>query len=69
MIVCWPLLPRGVAALTLTPWLILMRRESVGDTPLLDHEQTHQAQMRRDGTITFWWRYLTERQARYQLRD
>lgn len=28
---------------------------------LIAHEQCHQAQQRRDGLLTFWWRYLTSK--------
>jgi len=67
MTVRW--LPGGADALTLTPSLILVKRGYEHDQPLLAHERTHQAQMRRDGLLAFWWRYLTSKSARliYEL--
>ena len=31
---------------------------------LIAHERDHQRQQRRDGVLTFWWKYLTNKQAR-----
>lgn len=33
---------------------------------LIAHERCHQRQMARDGTATFYWRYLTSTEARQQ---
>ncbi len=50
-------LKRGI---TLTPWLILIPRWAKGNPDYLAHERTHAKQQRRVGTLTFWWRYLTD---------
>lgn len=65
MILQTNLIPRA-DALTLTPWLLLIKPRCVGDYALLAHERVHQDQMRRDGTLAFWWRYLTSKKSRYQ---
>lgn len=49
------------AGFTVSPRLILIQAKYKDDTPLLRHEQVHQAQMRRVGTVTFWWRYLSNK--------
>lgn len=53
-------------AMTLNQSVILVRPEKASDKALLAHERVHQAQMRRVGTLTFWWRYLTDRTFRLQ---
>lgn len=45
----------------LTPWLMILSSEHKDDAALIAHEQCHQSQQRRDGTFTFWWRYLTNK--------
>ena len=51
-------------AMTITPELILMRPGRMGDEALLAHEMTHCRQMRRVGTVVWWWRYVTDRKFR-----
>jgi len=46
---------------TVSPSLILINWTGPGLDALIAHEQCHQEQMRRDGLLTFWWRYLTSR--------
>lgn len=41
------------------PWLLILSYEHRNNTALIAHEQCHQEQQRRDGVLTFWWRYLT----------
>ena len=45
-------------------WLILMPQRVRGQYAYVAHEQCHQEQMRKTGTWTFWWRYLTDQQFR-----
>ena len=52
-----PWLTPGVAAMTLGR-LILLRRDHVGDGPLLAHELVHVRQWRELGAPRFLWRYL-----------
>ena len=52
---CW------AQAMAVTSTLIIMRPERRGDEALLAHERCHCGQMRRDGTVVFWWRYATSR--------
>lgn len=43
------------------PWLIIVAKSHKANAALIAHEQCHQDQQRRDGTLTFWWRYLTNK--------
>lgn len=52
------------AGLTVSQRLIVIHPNHRDDKPLLAHERTHQQQMRKVGTLAFWWRYLTDRQFR-----
>ncbi len=52
------------AGLTLCPRLVLVHPAARGDAGLLAHEMVHVAQMRRDGTLRFLWRYLMSRRHR-----
>jgi len=52
------LLKRGI---TVAPWLILIPKWARGNAAYLAHEQTHATQQRVDGTLAFWWRYLTDK--------
>jgi hypothetical protein len=47
-----------VAGFTIAPNLIFIRAEYRDSEQLLAHEQTHATQMREDGLLTFWFRYL-----------
>lgn len=47
--------------LTVNPRLIIIHPRARGDLALLAHERTHQQQMRKVGTLVFWWRYLTSK--------
>ena len=49
------------AGFTVNQRLIVIHPDHRDDKPLLAHESTHQAQMARVGTLTFWWRYLTSK--------
>lgn len=54
------------AGLTVSQRLIVIHHKYRDDKPLLAHERTHQQQMKRVGTLTFWWRYLTDKAFRQQ---
>ena len=54
------------AGLTINRSLIVIHPKYRDDKPLLSHERTHQQQMKRVGTLTFWWRYLSSRAFRPQ---
>ena len=43
---------------------IVIDRNSWHKGPLIAHERCHQDQMARDGTLRFYWRYFTSKQAR-----
>ena len=47
-----------VAGLTLLPNLMFIRKDCRDNVPLIEHEKTHQNQMRRDGVLKFWFCYL-----------
>lgn len=49
------------AGLTVSQRLIVIHPDHRDDKPLLAHERTHQQQMKRVGTLTFWWRYLSDK--------
>jgi hypothetical protein len=50
-----------VGGITLCPGLILINAKYKADVALHRHEETHVYQMQRVGTLTFWWRYLTNK--------
>ena len=54
-------LERGI---TLAPWLVILPSWARGNLGYLSHEMTHAAQQRRVGTLTFWYRYLTDKSFR-----
>jgi hypothetical protein len=54
----------GVWGFTTSPWMILIASSQKDNTALIAHERCHQMQMRRDGLLTFWWGYLTNKHAR-----
>lgn len=58
MILYPPLLKRGI---TLAPWLVLIPKWAKGSEPYRTHELIHVQQQRNIGTLTFWWRYLTDK--------
>jgi hypothetical protein len=43
---------------------IVIDRSTWSKTALIAHERCHQGQMARDGTLRFYWRYLTDKEAR-----
>ena len=45
---------------------IVIDRNSWHKGPLIAHERCHQDQMARDGTLRFYWRYFTSKQARQE---
>ena len=45
---------------------IVIDRSTWSKAALIAHERCHQAQMARDGTLRFYWRYLTSKEARQQ---
>ena len=51
----------GFDGITLTPSLAIVASDYRNLPALIVHERVHQAQMRRDGTLTFLWRYITSR--------
>ena len=54
------------AGLTVSQRMIVIHPKYRDDKPLLAHERTHQQQMARVGTLTFWWCYLTSKAFRQQ---
>lgn len=48
------------------PWLIIVAKSHKDNAALIAHEQCHQSQQRRDGTLTFWWHYITSSDWRYR---
>ena len=65
MIIYPPFLKRGV---TIAPCLILIPQWARHDPAYHAHEQFHAVQQRRDGLLRFWWRYITDKQARLGLQ-
>lgn len=61
MIIKLPFIPfLSISAITLSPNLIIANKFDIDNSEwLLQHEQIHQEQMRRIGTLTFHWRYIT----------
>ena len=45
---------------------IVIDRDTWHKGPLIAHERCHQDQMARDGTLRFYWRYFTSKQARQE---
>ena len=43
---------------TVLPNLMFIKTSHKDDQVLIAHERVHQNQMRRDGVLTFWFRYL-----------
>lgn len=43
---------------------MFIRADYKDDAPLIKHEQTHQQQMRNDGVLVFWAKYLFNRKCR-----
>lgn len=41
------------------PNLMILKSSQRGNATLIAHEKVHQNQMRRDGVLKFWFRYLT----------
>jgi len=58
------IISRGI---TLTPSLIFIPNWAKGNAAYLAHEQVHAEQQKRDGTITFWRRYLTNQEYRQAM--
>ena len=54
------------AGFTVSPRLIVIHSKYRDDKPLLAHERVHQQQMALVGTLTFWWRYLFDKEFRQQ---
>lgn len=54
----------GFWGVSIAPWLILVAIDYKDHAALIAHERIHQSQQRRDGLLRFWWRYLTDKQAR-----
>lgn len=53
-------------AMAVTPSWILIRPERLKDVALIAHERRHCEQMREQGTVRFWWLYVTD--AKFRLR-
>jgi len=45
---------------------IVVDRDAWSKAALIEHERCHQRQMARDGTLRFYWRYFTDKEARQQ---
>jgi hypothetical protein len=54
----------GYWGVAVAPWLIYVAIDYRNHEALIAHEQCHQKQQLRDGTLTFWLKYLTDKQAR-----
>ena len=54
----------GFWGIAVAPWLLLVAIDYRSHAGLLAHEQWHQGQQRKDGTLRYWWRYWTSKQAR-----
>jgi len=52
------------AGFTPLPNLMIIRKDCQHSVPLHKHEETHQEQMRRDGVLKFWFRYLFSKKHR-----
>lgn len=50
--------------MTVAPGLVLIHPRARGNAGLLAHEQVHCEQMRRTGTLKFWWLYVSSRRFR-----
>lgn len=50
--------------ITLHRRLVLIAKKHQHDPGLIAHYKCHLAQQARDGTLTFWWRYLTDKRKR-----
>lgn len=46
------------------PFLIILASSHKNNQALIAHEECHQQQQRRDGLLTFWWKYLTDKHVR-----
>lgn len=40
---------------------MILSSKHKNNAALIAHESCHQEQQRRDGVLTFWWRYLTSK--------
>jgi hypothetical protein len=56
-----PFLLFGFCGSAPTPWLLILSSANRNNAALIAHEQCHQSQQRRDGTLRFWWRYITNK--------
>lgn len=68
MIIKLPFIPfTSISAITISPNLIIADRFDIENSEwLLQHEQIHQEQMRRIGTIKFHWKYITDSKFRLE---
>lgn len=48
------------------PNIIVINKDYWNKKPLIAHERCHQEQQRRDGWITFYFRYFTSKEWRYK---
>lgn len=51
----------------MSPSLILIPQLAKGNAAYLSHELVHVEQQRDDGTLTFWFKYLTSKAYRQQV--
>lgn len=58
----------GKAAITLAPYVIIMKKYK-DDPRILAHEQVHLDQVAHYGWWTFYWRYITNLSFRKQMED
>ena len=54
------------SGLTVCPGLVLIHPDK-DSTPLRAHELIHVGQMKKHGTLTFWFKYLTNKQFRQDM--
>lgn len=48
------------------PWLMILAYDQRNNAALIAHERCHQDQQRRDGVLTFWHRYIFNKDWRYR---
>jgi hypothetical protein len=50
-----------------SPNIIVISKDYLNKTALIAHEKHHQKQQLRDGTLTFWFKYLTSKEYRFNM--
>jgi len=50
-----------------SPSIIVISKDYLNKAALIAHEKHHQKQQLRDGTFTFWFKYLTSKEYRFNM--